>query len=281
MPGRSFASRPPHLKRCTPRRVHGVRWLLDRRSRLYWAFYIVGSRPNGEGPASGGPTHARLEENQRRLAELVASYAGRKAQLAGINRLFEEALNSEADEDVAKTCLAVAEELTGSKFGLIGELNAEGRLDVVALSDPGWAACRMPKTNAVVLSKDMQLRGYLGQAVVDEKSVIVNDPAPIPAAWESPSEHVPIVAFLGVPLKRAGRTIGMIALVISRVAIRRPTNRPSRPSRRRLSRPWTANGWSWHKAKRGDLPATARKLDRRRADIHAGRNASLLQPQNP
>ena len=124
--------------------------------------------------------------------------------MAGINRLFEEALNSEADEDVAKTCLAVAEELTGSKFGLIGELNAEGRLDVVALSDPGWAACRMPKTNAVVLLKDMQLRGYLGQAVVDEKSVIVNDPASHPGRVGIPDEHVPDCRILGCPAETSG-----------------------------------------------------------------------------
>jgi len=134
------------------------------------------------------------------------------AVLDAINRVFRETLTCETDEEVARTCLAVAEELTGSKFGFIGEVNPAGRFDNIAISDPGWDACRMPKSNTVVMIKDMEIRGIWGRVLKDEQSLIVNDPASHPDRVGTPEGHPQITSFMGVPLKHAGRTIGMIAL---------------------------------------------------------------------
>ncbi|MFQ6091845.1 MAG: PAS domain S-box protein, partial [bacterium] len=134
------------------------------------------------------------------------------AVLDAINRVFRETLTCETDEEVARTCLAVAEELTGSKFGFIGEVNEAGRFDTIALSDPGWDACRIPKLNAVAMIKDMEIRGVWGRVLKDEKSLIVNDPTSHPDSVGTPEGHPKITAFLGVPLKYRGRTIGMIGL---------------------------------------------------------------------
>ena len=134
------------------------------------------------------------------------------AILKAINRVFEEALTCETDEEVAHTCLVVAEELTGSQFGFIGEVNQAGRFDTIALSDPGWDACRMPRSDAVVMIQDMEIRGYRGKIIADGWSLIVNDPACHPDSIGVPEGHPPIISFLGVPLREAGRTIGMIAL---------------------------------------------------------------------
>ena len=46
--------------------------------------------------------------------------------LEGINSIFREAIIFKTEEDVAKKCLSVAEKLTGSKFGFIGEVNERG-----------------------------------------------------------------------------------------------------------------------------------------------------------
>jgi hypothetical protein len=62
--------------------------------------------------------------------------------LEAINTVIRSSLICETHEEVAQTCLAVSEELTGSKFGFIGKLNPAGRFDTVALSDPGWDTCR-------------------------------------------------------------------------------------------------------------------------------------------
>jgi PAS domain S-box-containing protein len=153
-------------------------------------------------------TFADITERKRAEERVLRQ----SAVLAAINEVFQETLTCETDEEVARTCLAVAETLTGSQFGFISELNPAGRVDVIALSDPGWEACRMPKTDAVLLLKDMEIRGLWGKVLKDEQALIVNDPAAHPDRVGTPEGHPPLTCFLGVPLKQAGRTIGMIAL---------------------------------------------------------------------
>jgi len=135
-----------------------------------------------------------------------------RAILEAINRVFEETLRCETDVEVASVCLAVAQELTGSKFGWIGEANAEGHLDTISLSDPGWASCRIPETQATKMIRNMQVRGIWGRVLIDGKSLITNDPPRHPDSVGVPEGHPGLTAFLGVPLKHAGKTIGMIAL---------------------------------------------------------------------
>ena len=134
------------------------------------------------------------------------------AVLNGINQVFHEALTCESDVDVARTCLAVAEKLTNSKFGFIGEPNKAGLFDTIAISNPGWNACKMPDSEATRLIKNMEIRGIWSRVLKDEQSHIVNDPLSHPDRVGTPKGHPPITCFLGVPLKEGGRTIGMIGL---------------------------------------------------------------------
>ncbi|MFH0872285.1 MAG: PAS domain S-box protein, partial [bacterium] len=146
----------------------------------------------------------------RKRAEERALHQG--AVLEGINKVFRETLRSETEEEVAKVCLGVAQELTGSKFGFIGEVNRAGRFDTIALSDPGWEACRMPKPDAAVMIRDMEIRGIWGKVLKEGQPLIANDPSSHPDRVGIPQGHSPLTSFLGVPLRHAGRTIGMIAL---------------------------------------------------------------------
>ena len=134
------------------------------------------------------------------------------AILNAINRVFREALTSETETAVAATCLAVAEEITNSKFGLIGELNPTGLFDTIAISNPGWEACKMPDSEATRLIRNMEIRGVDRAMLREGKSRIVNEPASHPDSVGTPEGHPPITSFLGVPLKQAGKTIGMIGL---------------------------------------------------------------------
>jgi len=132
--------------------------------------------------------------------------------LAAINRIFYETLTADSEETVANTCLKVAQEITDSKFGFIGEITPEGFFTTIALSDPGWEACRIPETQANVLIKDMVIRGIWGQVLLKEQSLIVNDPVSYPDRVGIPEGHPPLTSFLGVPLKDQNKVIGMIAM---------------------------------------------------------------------
>jgi hypothetical protein len=128
-----------------------------------------------------------------------------------INRVFQGALQVKTDAEVARFCLSEAEELTGSKFGWIGEVNPSGRLDTIALSAPAWDACRIPGAQPPMI-RDMEIRGIFSRVLKDGKPLITNEPAAHPDRVGLPSGHPELTAFLGVPLKQDGRTVGMIAL---------------------------------------------------------------------
>jgi len=146
----------------------------------------------------------RAEEQARRQT----------AVLAAINEVFGEALTCETEEDLGRTCLAVAERLTGSKFGYLAQLNPAGLLDNLAISDPGWDACEMAVSDARRSIKNMPIRGFDRSTIREGKSRIVNadEMATHPARVGTPEGHPQITAFLGVPLKHEGKTIGMIGL---------------------------------------------------------------------
>ena len=149
-----------------------------------------------------------ITERKRAQEELLRQ----RAVLDMINKVLRETLTCETDADVARACLEAAEALTASKFGYIGEINQAGRFDTIALTDPGWEACTISRSNAVRMINDMELRGIWAGVLRDEKPLIVNDPASYPDRVGTPEGHPPLTSFLGVPLKHRDKTIGMIAL---------------------------------------------------------------------
>ena len=155
--------------------------------------------------------NARKQAATRKQAE--DKLRRQTAMLAGINRVFREALTCKTEEELGVTCLTVAEELTGSPFGFIGEVNQPGRLDILAFSDPGWQACRMGENGKERLKLfSLKVQGLKGGVVREGRSVIANNPANHPEAAGLPPGHPPLTSYLGVPLKHGGKTFGLIGL---------------------------------------------------------------------
>ena len=113
-----------------------------------------------------------------KTAEIQANK--RNAVLNAMNSVFKKALIAQTEEELAVTCLAEVEELTGSQFGYIGEVNPAGLFDTMALSNPGWDACRMPDSEAGLLIHNMEIRGIWGKVLKDGESLMTNDPLSIP-----------------------------------------------------------------------------------------------------
>jgi PAS domain S-box-containing protein len=156
-----------------------------------------------------------METSQSRAVaeeEATNGAPGNNILLKAINKLLWQALVSESEVALTKLCLSIAEELTGSAFGFIGELNQYGQFDIIALSDPGWTACRMPETRAAVLLRGMEIRGIWSKPIRQERSVAVNDPWSDPDQVGFPEDHPQITCFLGAPLKHLGKITGLIGL---------------------------------------------------------------------
>ena len=134
-----------------------------------------------------------------------------------MNRIFREALLGETQAELAQTCLSVTEEITHSQFGFVGLINPNGRLDTIALSNPGWDACQVADSEAARMITDMELRGLWSRVIKDGRSFYTNSAMQHPDSVGVPEGHPPLERFLGIPLKDDGRTIGLIGLANKKV----------------------------------------------------------------
>ena len=157
-----------------------------------------------------GSAHVARDITGRKKAEEKIRH--QNTVLEGINRILSEALSCESEEDLGRVCLRVAEEATQSKFGFIGEIRAEGRLDSIAISDPGWEGCRIPNSGEGKMPGGFKIHGLYGRVLSGGRGFFTNDPQNHPDSIGVPEGHPPLTAFLGVPLKHDGKTIGMIAV---------------------------------------------------------------------
>jgi PAS domain S-box-containing protein len=176
-----------------------VKWV---RERAEIEFDLQGTLIGGFGTVQDITGRKRAEERIRH----------QNAVLEGINRVLREALTTESEEELGRTCLAVAEEVTQSKFGFVGEIGPSGRIDAIAISDPGWEACKVETAGQRKLPKGFEIHGLPGRVILDGKGFFTNDPSSHPDSIGTPAGHPPLTAFLGVPLKHDGKTMGMIGV---------------------------------------------------------------------
>lgn len=146
----------------------------------------------------------------RKLAE--RRLEKQQAVLEGMNRVLREAIRCETEKELADRSLIVAQELTGSQFGIVLELNTAGALDSLSVTDTGWAASKIPQSEALVLLQGIPVRGLWANTLQGNEPVIVNDPAAHPGSLRLPTGHAPIRRFLGVPLKAGEKVMGLIGL---------------------------------------------------------------------
>src|SRR5512143_1204972 len=105
------------------------------------------------------------------------------AVVEGIARIFHEALTCATEEELGRACLAVVEEVTGSSFGFVAEIDPHtGKLDDIAISDPGWDACRMSDRSGHGgrVPVALEIHGIYGRVLRDGRGFYTNDPASHP-----------------------------------------------------------------------------------------------------
>ncbi len=147
---------------------------------------------------------------ERKRAEEVMRR--QNAILEGINEVLEVALTCQTERDLGASCLDIAQKLTQSKIGFIGEINERGMEDI-AISNPGWDACDIIETGGHRRTdSDFKIHGIYGCVISTGKALFTNDPSNHPDHIGLPGGHPPVETFLAAPLIREGRTIGLIAV---------------------------------------------------------------------
>ncbi len=160
------------------------------------------------------PTKSKTSSADKSEAALKAELLRlrrRSALLDAVNKVIHSALVSADENELAQVCLAQAEKIAGSDFGFVCEINADNRLDTIAISYTGWDVCRV-EDGSLLLAGDLEIRGIRGLVIREGRSMIFDDPWTHPEWIDPPEGHPPIKSFLGVPLKREGRVIGEVGL---------------------------------------------------------------------
>lgn len=129
-----------------------------------------------------------------------------------VAKIIGEATTCETEAQLARTCLTVAEELTNSKFSFIGEVKKDGQSDTITIINTGRETSKISDLQITLLIGDILMRGLLETALFEEKTVVVNDTAAQPNLITTQGGHPQLTSFLGIPLKRCGKTVGMIIL---------------------------------------------------------------------
>ncbi len=129
-----------------------------------------------------------------------------------INRILHEGLFCQTEEELGMTCLNAALELTGSPIGFIGEINPNGNMDDIAVSQTGWYASGMKGSGRSILPKDLPVHGLYGRVLKDGCAFFTNDPGRHPDNIDLPEGHPTMASFIGVPLFENGQIIGLISL---------------------------------------------------------------------
>ncbi|NOZ00847.1 MAG: GAF domain-containing protein, partial [Deltaproteobacteria bacterium] len=157
-----------------------------------------------------------LERNSSRqeLNRSLAMIRRQNAVMRAVNRIIQEAIVCDDEEALGRVALDVAQGVTFSAFGWIGEINESGRLQTIAISDPGWKECRIGESESIRtdMIRDMEICSYWGRVIRTGEAEIVMDPESDPDRRGTPEGHPEIRCFMGVPLKRGNDTLGMISL---------------------------------------------------------------------
>ena len=147
--------------------------------------------------------------------ELLEKNVDKIALLTAITQIYQNALIATTQEELGRICLNAAKEMTQSKFGFIGELNAEtGLLDDIAISNAGWDEWQIEiKTgHKKKIPIHIQIPGLYGHVLSQEKSFFTNNPSEHVESTGIPLGHPSIASFLGSPLFLEGRINGLVGL---------------------------------------------------------------------
>ena len=128
--------------------------------------------------------------------EMQRALAKKTRLVNAVNQVLSEAIRSDTEETLARVSLKICQELTGSAFGFICELNSRGRIDTIAISDTGWEACRIPGGRELLMAQDLVIRGIRGRVIIDQQALIFNAPKEHPD-WIDPPQGHPTITSLG------------------------------------------------------------------------------------
>lgn len=160
-------------------------------------------------------SNRKLRRSEERLEEAVEQ---RTVQLKIIEDFQTQFIVHTDPFDMYDRLLDDLLKLTGSPFGLIGEVTYEAgshpMLKTYALTNIAWdeATNRLYEEYRNIGFEFRKLDNLFGAVVTGQSVVLCNDPSGDPRSGGTPPGHPPIKSFLGIPVFYGERLVGEIGL---------------------------------------------------------------------
>jgi len=129
--------------------------------------------------------------------------------ISSVNTFFQKSMLAHSYREIAEVFIPIALKIIPSKYCFIGELSEDdpGQMDILAvfgraMSDDG----SMGKALRV-----KPINGIMSRVILENVSVISNDPGSHPDFMGMPEAHIPLYSFLGVPIKLGSKVKGIVA----------------------------------------------------------------------
>jgi PAS domain S-box-containing protein len=172
---------------------------------------MVGARAKSGRATSSKAGHAESEatttlKRQETQSNNQQELRRQSTVLKGIQHVLRETTSSSNHQEVASVCLAVAQGMTSSRFGLVCEVDPSGQLQIVATDGSGWYARRGPETH------QEEIQSCWEKTVRHGRALIIESPDTAPGGDGLSRPHFPTGASLCTLLKRGQHTFGMLTL---------------------------------------------------------------------
>ncbi|MBD3405260.1 MAG: PAS domain S-box protein [Candidatus Lokiarchaeota archaeon] len=155
----------------------------------------------------GEPCHIGFAIDITDLVKKSKEIEEKTSLLEGINRILLEAHSSNDREAIGKIALSIAKQITDSKYGAILSLLGNEEIDFWVVADEV-----IRDTTVSRPEEGFPYSGAWGKAILEGKSLYINDYASSFPDFDPPEGHIDIESVLIVPIKTAETRRGVIGL---------------------------------------------------------------------
>ncbi len=158
-------------------------------------------------------TNQKLKEQIRQKEIKEKKILHQSRTVSTMNTFFQRSMTAGSCQEVAEIFIPLALEIIDSKYCFVGEVDKmqPEHIDVLAISQQALADCAFTEMEKEIRLKGTFISGIRARVIKENTVIIANDLVNHPDIGNMPDAHLPLVNFLGVPLRAGSKINGIVA----------------------------------------------------------------------
>lgn len=154
--------------------------------------------------------HLKEQIRQKEINEKKILHQSRT--ISAMNTFFQRSMTAGSCQEVAEIFIPIALGIIDSKYCFVGEVDKmhPGRIHILAISRQALADCALTEMEKEMRLKGTCISGIRARVIKENTVIIANDLANHPDIGNMPESHLPLVNFLGVPMRAGAKITGIV-----------------------------------------------------------------------